>query len=56
LKRGVVIDTETTGTDIANDKMIDLGKVVFSYDANSGQVHRVLETICSPHQNPGRFS
>jgi DNA polymerase-3 subunit epsilon len=50
LKRGVIVDTETTGVNAAHDEIIELGMVVFSYDANSGQVHRVLETISALEQ------
>lgn len=45
LKRGVIVDTETTGTDTVNDEIIELGMVVFSYDPNTGQVSQVLESI-----------
>jgi len=39
---GLVIDTETTGLDTANDKIIELGFVAFAYDAGSGRVYNVL--------------
>lgn len=50
LKRGVIVDTETTGTDTTNDEIIELGMVVFSYDPDSGLVHRVLETFSELEQ------
>ena len=45
LRRGVIVDTETTGVDTANDEIIELGMVVFSYDPGSGRVHSVLEAV-----------
>ncbi len=50
LKRGAIVDTETTGVDAAHDEIIELGMVAYSYDASSGQVHRVLETISELEQ------
>ncbi|MDX8397856.1 MAG: 3'-5' exonuclease [Mariprofundaceae bacterium] len=41
---GIVIDTETTGVDTAKDKIIELGFVAFEYDADSGQIYRILHT------------
>lgn len=45
LRRGVIVDTETTGIDTGNDEIIELGMVVFSYDPGSGRVDRVLEAF-----------
>jgi len=50
LKRGIIVDTETTGVDAAHDEIIEIGMVVFSYDTSSGQVYRVLETISELEQ------
>lgn len=50
LRRGVIVDTETTGVDTANDEIIELGMIVFSYDPDSGRVHRVLEAVSELEQ------
>jgi DNA polymerase-3 subunit epsilon len=42
--KGVVVDTETTGFNLDNDKIIEVGLVVFDYDPETGQVYRVLDT------------
>jgi DNA polymerase III subunit epsilon len=42
VRRAAVIDTETTGTDPAADKVIELAVVTFEYCAESGAVGRVL--------------
>jgi len=42
---GIVIDTETTGIDIRQDKIIELGFVAFEYDATSGLIYRILHTF-----------
>lgn len=42
VKRAAVIDTETTGTDPATDKVIELAVVVFEYCRSTGAVGRVL--------------
>lgn len=42
LSRGVVVDTETTGTDPAKDAIIELGMVLFEYDPETGVVYSVL--------------
>jgi len=39
---GMVIDTETTGLDTEQDKIIELGFVTFEYDASSGKIYRIL--------------
>jgi len=41
---GIVIDVEATGLDTANDKIIELGFIVFSYDAHSGLIYRILHS------------
>jgi len=42
VRRAAIVDTETTGTDPAVDKVIELAVVVFEYCAASGAVGRVL--------------
>jgi DNA polymerase-3 subunit epsilon len=42
VRRAAIVDTETTGTDHAVDKVIELAVVVFEYCAASGAVGRVL--------------
>ena len=44
LVKAIVLDTETTGIDIKNDRIIELGMVVFEYCPMTGQAYRVLET------------
>lgn len=41
---GLVVDTETTGTDFATDDVIELGILKFEYGA-SGRIYRVLDTF-----------
>jgi DNA polymerase III subunit epsilon len=45
LLKAAIVDTETTGTNQAIDKIIELGIVVVEYCPDSGQVYRVLETF-----------
>lgn len=44
LLKAAILDTETTGTNQATDRIIELGIVVVEYCPESGQVYRVLET------------
>ena len=50
--RAAVIDTETTGTDPARDRIIELAVVVFEYDRDSGQVGPAMERY-SAFEDPG---
>lgn len=45
LSKGVVVDTETTGVDPDKDAIIELGMVLFEFDAETGQAYRVLDTF-----------
>ena len=36
LSKGVVVDTETTGTNPDKDAIIELGMVLFEFDPNTG--------------------
>lgn len=45
LVKAAILDTETTGTNQATDKIIELGIVIIEYCPESGQVYRVLETF-----------
>ena len=46
---GLILDTETTGTDFTHDEVIELGIIKFEYGA-SGRIYRVLETFNQLHQ------
>jgi len=52
-RTGLVIDTETTGLDTANDSIIELGFVAFEYDASTGAIYRILHTY-DAFEDPGR--
>lgn len=45
LLKAALLDTETTGTTQATDKIIELGIVIVEYCPEAGQVYRVLETF-----------
>jgi len=51
--RAVVIDTETTGTDVQGDAVIELALVVFEYDTASGAVLRIVD-VYDGLEDPGR--
>ena len=53
VSQAVVIDTETTGTDLAEDRVIELALVKFEYDRESGAVGRVLG-VYDGLEDPGR--
>lgn len=52
LLRIAVIDSETTGLDATQDKVIELGYVIASFDPQTGQVYDVL-TRHSSFEDPG---
>ncbi len=45
LEKGVIVDTETTGTDQDRDAIIELGMIAFEYDPETGEAFRILETF-----------
>lgn len=47
--RGLIVDTETTGTDFATDEVIELGMIKFEYGA-SGRIYRVIEIFNQLHE------
>ncbi|MGV3709343.1 MAG: 3'-5' exonuclease [Gemmatimonas sp.] len=53
VKRALLVDVETTGLSYANDSIIELGVMLFSYDANNGQLLQILAAE-SWFQDPGR--
>lgn len=46
LFKGLFVDVETTGLDVASDKVIEFGSIPFYYDGD-GVIHGVGETISS---------
>ncbi|RVU18155.1 3'-5' exonuclease [Methylobacterium oryzihabitans] len=46
---GLVVDTETTGTDFGRDEVIELGILKFEYGA-SGRIYRILDSFNQLHQ------
>ncbi len=44
LLKAAILDTETTGINLATDKLIELGIVIVEYCPDTGQVYRVLDT------------
>jgi DNA polymerase-3 subunit epsilon len=52
VRRAAVVDTETTGTDASRDRIIELAVVLFEYDAESGQIGRVVE-VYDGLEDPG---
>lgn len=52
LRRGIVLDTEATGTDIHVDKIIELGMVKFEYCGETGRVFRIVDTF-NQLEDPG---
>jgi len=53
LKHALVVDVETTGTEFANDVIIELGLVRFTYDAETGEPVEVIAAE-SLLEDPGR--
>ena len=51
--RAAIIDTETTGTDVQVDAVIELAVVVFEYDAATGAVLRIVD-VYDGLEDPGR--
>jgi DNA polymerase-3 subunit epsilon len=45
LSKGVVVDTETTGTDSGKDSIIELGMVLFEFDPDTGIAYNVIESF-----------
>jgi DNA polymerase-3 subunit epsilon len=45
LSRGVVVDTETTGTEYGKDAIIELGMVLFEFDPETGIIYNVIESF-----------
>lgn len=55
-RRGAVLDTETTGMDLAADQVIELALVAFEYDEGTGAIGRVLGTYSGLEDPGGRFA
>lgn len=55
VRRAVFLDSETTGTDVEQDEVIELSMVAFDYDAEAGTVSRVYdESAFEGLRDPGR--
>lgn len=52
LLKGVIVDTETTGTNQDSDAIIELGMITFEYDPDTGEVFRILE-VFDQLEDPG---
>ena len=44
-KIAIFLDTETTGTDLAKDEIIELGMVAFEFNSETGKIFKILETF-----------
>lgn len=53
VKRALLVDVETTGLSFGSDSIIELGMILFTYDASDGRVIQVLAAE-SWLQDPGR--
>jgi DNA polymerase-3 subunit epsilon len=45
LRKGIVLDTETTGLNVASDRVIELGMLAFEFDPVTGMVYRVTDVL-----------
>lgn len=52
LRRGIILDTESTGTDIRSDKIIELGMILFEYCPDTGKAYRILDSF-NQLEDPG---
>lgn len=52
LSKGVVLDTETTGLDLAKDRVIELGMLAFEFDPITGVIYRVTD-VFDEFEDPG---
>lgn len=50
--RGAVVDIETTGLDVENDRLVELAVVVFEYEPAMGEVYRICGSYISL-EDPG---
>ncbi len=55
VRRAVFLDTETTGTDVTQDEVVELSMIAFDYDPSTGAIHAVHEEDAfSRLRDPGR--
>ena len=55
VRRAVFMDTETTGTDVTEDEVVELSMIAFDYDPSGGAIHTVHEADAfSRLRDPGR--
>ncbi len=45
LRKGIVLDTETTGLNVGSDRVIELGMLAFEFDPVTGMVYRVTDVL-----------
>jgi DNA polymerase III subunit epsilon len=53
IRRGAIVDTETTGVALKTDQVLEIGIVVFDYAVETGQVGPVVGAL-SALEDPGR--
>ncbi len=50
--KGVIVDVETTGLNVDQDKIIEIGIVTFDFDPQTGTIYRITDKFSS-FQDPG---
>jgi DNA polymerase-3 subunit epsilon len=45
IKKGIVLDTETTGMQLDSDRVIELGMLLFEFDAVTGRIFKIIKAF-----------